>query len=325
MEIYVGSTAPVKHKIYWRGEEQDADNPPTVTLYDITNDPINPVSPTTVLATFTAEKLETEVGVYQAFIPTTLMTRQREFRIVWSYTISGLAQSREHDLYVVKPYTDLEQAREELDFGGDRSDPNYKSYQQLVLAERYARKVIETHTGQRFHPYDETHLVHGADSDTLILNAKIIQLHRLYVNDYLLIDALTNPKTNNWGKGININENGFGIRIDRVSEVDNTVYTANGMVPPSIHDDNSVFKQGNRYQVYGRFGYEDVPDDIDLACIELMKDYFSKDIAWKNKYIKKISTFDWDFEYAAGATSGTGNLYADQLLSDYVVSQVMLL
>jgi len=46
MEIYVGSTAPVKHKIYWRGEEQDSDNLPTVTVYDITNDPVTPVSPT---------------------------------------------------------------------------------------------------------------------------------------------------------------------------------------------------------------------------------------------------------------------------------------
>ena len=56
-----------------------------------------------------------------------------------------------------------------------------------------------------------------------------------------------------------------------------------------------------------------------------MKDYFSKDNLWRNKYVNKISTFDWDFEYGSGATSGTGNLYADQLLSDYVVSKVLLI
>lgn len=325
MEIYVGSTAPVKHKIYWRGEELDSDNPPVVSIYDITNDPINPVSPTTVLATFSSEKLETEVGIYQIFIPTTLMTRERTLRIVWSYTISGLEQTKQHDIYVVKPYTDLEQVREELDFGGERSDPNYKSYQQLVVAERYARRVIETHTGQRFYLYDETHLAHGTGSDTLMLSAKIVQLHKLYVNDSLLINELSSPKVNNLSSTIDITESGFGLRINRASAMDNTVYTANGLVPPSIHENGSAFKQGNRYQVFGRFGYADVPDDIDLACVELMKDYFSKDAAWRNKYINKISTFDWDFEYGPGATYGTGNLYVDQLLSDYVVSKVMLL
>jgi len=325
MEIYVGSTAPVKHKIYWRGEEQDSDNLPTVTVYDITNDPVTPVSPTMIQATLSSEKLETEVGVYQVFLPTALVSKTKDLKLVWSYTITGLAQTREHNLYVIKPYTDLEQTREELEFGGDRSDPNYKSYSQLVLAERYARKVIESHTGQKFYPYDETHLAHGTDSDTLILNAKIIQLHRLYLNDSLLLDNLATPKISNWSSGLNITENGFGIRIDRSSVIDNTIYTANGMVPPSIHDSGSAFKQGDRYQVFARFGYEEVPDDVELACIELMKDYFSKDITWKNKYIKKISTFDWDFEYAGGVSSGTGNLYADQLLADYVVSQVMLL
>jgi len=325
MEIYVGSTAPIKHKIYWRGEEQDSDNPPIVTVYDITKDPINPISVTNLQATLTSEKLETEVGVYQVFLPTSLVLRTKELKLIWSYTITGLSQTREHNLYVVKPYTDLEQTREEMELGGDRSDPNYKSYSQLVLAERYARKVIENHTGQRFYLYDETHLVHGSDSDTLMLNAKISQLHRLYVNDSLLVDNLASPVINNLSSALNLTETRFGIRIDRSSVLDNTVYTANGMVPPSIYESSSVFRQGNRYQVYARFGYDNVPDDVELACIELMKDYFSKDLTWRNKYIKKISTFDWDFEYSGGVSSGTGNLYADQLLADYVVSQVMLL
>jgi hypothetical protein len=51
-----------------------------------------------------------------------------------------------------------------------------------------------------------------------------------------------------------------------------------------------------------------------------MKDYFSKDTIWRNKYIKKISTFDWDFEYTGEAHSGTGNAYADKLLADYVLT-----
>jgi hypothetical protein len=38
-----------------------------------------------------------------------------------------------------------------------------------------------------------------------------------------------------------------------------------------------------------------------------------------DKYIKTISTFDWDFEFTSDVHMGTGNAYADRLLADYVL------
>jgi hypothetical protein len=134
----------------------------------------------------------------------------------------------------------------------------------------------------------------------------------------LLKDTI--DEIDNWNYQVDITESEFGLRVNRAAMMDNTVYTANGMVPPSIHDSSGVFQNGYRYKVFGRFGYEYLPDEV-----ELIKDYFSKDNIWRNKYVNKISTFDWDFEYGSGATSGTGNLYADQLLSDYVISKVLLI
>jgi len=139
----------------------------------------------------------------------------------------------------------------------------------------------------------------------------------------LLIDNINN--IDNWNYQLDITESGFGIRVNRAAMMDNTVYTANGMVPPSIHDSSGTFNLGYRYKVYGSFGYTDIPDEVESATIELMQDFFSKDNLWRKKYVNKISTFDWDFEYGSGATSGTGNLYADQLLSDYVLSKVLLI
>ena len=47
---------------------------------------------------------------------------------------------------------------------------------------------------------------------------------------------------------------------------------------------------------------------------------------FSNKYIKNISTFDWDFEYTSEAYAGTGNAYADRLLANYVmVSKVEII
>jgi hypothetical protein len=324
MELYVGSTNPVKHKVFWRGEPTDADSNPTVTIYDVTSDPVNPINPgTPIFSNLSTEKLETEIGVYQINLPTSATYKSRELKLVWSYNVSGNAQVREHKLYVVQPYVDFAQAYSLIGIGNDPSDPNYKIYDEITAAERYARKLIENYTGQKFYLYTDTYSIYGTDSDTLALPSKVAELYKLYSNDVLLKDTINN--INNWSYQVDITESGFGLRINRAAMLDNTVYTANGMVPPSIHDSPGVFQRGSRYTVFGEFGYEYVPDEVELAAVELIKDYFSKDNLWRNKYVNKISTFDWDFEYGSGATSGTGNLYADQLLSDYVISKVLLI
>jgi hypothetical protein len=56
-----------------------------------------------------------------------------------------------------------------------------------------------------------------------------------------------------------------------------------------------------------------------------MQQYFEKDRAWKDKYVKNISTFDWKFEFLEQAHTGTGNLYADQLLAPYVVNGMVVI
>jgi hypothetical protein len=324
MEIYVGSTAPVKHKIFWRGEPTDADSNPTVAVYDVSNDPETTINPLTPLYSgLTAQKSESDIGVYTVNLPVDATYKARDFKLVWSYTVEGSSQSRSHKLFVVQPYVDFAQACDCLRIGNDPSDPNYKTYNEIMAAERYARKVIENYTGQKFYSYPDVCSVYGIDSDVLMLPSKIQSLYKLYANDILLEDNLNN--IDNWNYKIDVTESGFALRINRADMLDNTVYTANGMVPPSINGSSGTFRRGVRYTVFGNFGWTDVPDEVELATIELMKDYFSKDNLWRNKYVTKISTFDWDFEYGSGSTSGTGNLYADQLLSDYVVSKVILI
>jgi hypothetical protein len=324
MEIYVGSTNPVKHKVFWRGEPTDADSNPTVTVYDVSNDPQTPLNPNTALySNLATEKSDVDLGVYNLNLPTNATYKARSLRLVWSYSVQGSAQVREHKLFVVQPYTDYAQASESLRIGNDPSDPSYKTYNEIMEAERYARKIIENYTGQKFYNYTDKCSVYGIDSDVLMLPSKIETLYRLHANDILLEDNLLN--IDNWNYKVDVTESGFGLRINRADMRDNTVYTANGMVPPSVNDSSGSFKRGVRYTVFGNFGWSYVPDEVELATIELMKDYFSKDNLWRNKYINKISTFDWDFEYGSGSTSGTGNLYADQLLSDYVVSKVILI
>ena len=155
MEIIVGTNAPVKQRVFWKGNIAVADSLPTVKFYDITEDPaIDPsINPTSILHTQQAEESEVDFGVYNIYPPLSLTDRPRSLKLVWEYEVEGEAVVKEHKLFVVKPYTDITQAAESLGFGFDQSDPNYKTFSDLVAAERYARKLIENYTSQQFYLY----------------------------------------------------------------------------------------------------------------------------------------------------------------------------
>jgi hypothetical protein len=326
MEIIVGTNAPVKQRVFWKGAVAVSDSLPTVKFYDISEDPavVPSINPSTVLHTQLAEAAETDFGVYLVYPPLSLTDRPRSLKLVWEYEVEGQPVTKEHKINVVKPYADLTEAADILGFGFDPSDPNYKTFADLAAAERYARKLIENYTSQQFYLYDDTNVIYSTGSDTLPLPCKINAIHQIYLNDILLVDNLQN--INNWNMSVGISSSGFGLKVDRSDMLDNTVYVANGMVPPSINDTyNGAFVDGGSYRVTAKYGWDEVPSEVSLACIELMRDFFSKDKEWRNKYIKSIQTFDWQFQYDTSSFSGTGNNYADQLLSGYVVSQMVLI
>jgi hypothetical protein len=318
-EILINSQSPITHKVFWNGDVANADSLPTVALYDVTLDPtITPaISPTALLTTLTSALDENNPGTYVVNVPYEYTDRNRTLRLKWNYTVGGTLVKKEDEVYVVTPYVDFNHAQD-MGFSTDSSDPNYKSYKELLMAEKYARKQVEQYTGQKFYSYDDIYVVYGHQSDILPLPARIEEIYSLYAKDILLLDNI--EEINNWNYSVVLSETAYGIRINRANMLDNTVYTANGMVPPSIHDSSGIFQSGIPYRVYGRFGWEKVPDNVEIAAIELMKDYFSKDTMWRNKYVKNISTFDWDFEYTGDAYTGTGNAYADNLLADYVLT-----
>jgi hypothetical protein len=328
-EVYINSNDPITTKIFYSGEIVDADGQVTATVYDITEDSsINPpISPTTPLLTFNATKLENDFGTYQITVPFSITNRQRKLKVNWAYQVGGTNVNHNQYVDVVVPYCNFGNALDDLGFGTDPSDPKYKTYHDLRMAEKYARKQIEDYTGQEFFLYEDEEVVYGIDSDILPLPYKIHEIHQVYANDILLIDNLASPPVNNWIYVPQISESGFAIRIDRTDLLDNTVYVANGMVPPTINDTytGQAFAKNVRYRVVGKYGWADVPDNVEQACIQLMGHFFEKDRYWKDQYIKSVQTFDWQVEYTEGIYSGTGCSYADKLLSGYILNQMVVI
>lgn len=325
-EIYRDTNAPIKTRISWRGEVLDNTNPVVVVVYDLTQDPlvVPAIDPEEHVGIYTAEPDESNPGTYAVYLPLSLTSRLKRLKLVWQFTING--EDTEYlTTYcdIVNSYVNLAEVVDDLGLGADASDPNFKSYHELRMAEKYARKMIEFYTGQKFFLFDDTITVMGNDSDTLPLTRKLHSLHTLKQNDQILVDNING--TNYLGYEIEPTTSGFGIKINQGSLVDNDVYIANGMVPPSIHDSTpDIFRRKKHYDVYARFGWDSVPDEVEQAAIEIMRTYFAKDRVWKDRYINKISTTDWDFQYTSDAFTGTGSSYADKLLQDYVVTQMVI-
>ena len=326
-EIYVNSNFPVRTTIFYAGEHLVANGPVTVKVYDVTEDPAitPPINPGELILELPATPMETDPGTYQVIFPLSLTNRQREFKLIWQYQIEMEINQHISYVSVVTPYVEIAEIIQDLNLGLDQSDPNYKTYHELIMAEKYARKVIETYCGQSFYLYDDIQVAYGANTDILPLPFKLSQLHELYMDDYLLVDNINN--INNWGYVPMISETGFGIRVDMSSAFDNTMYIANGLIPPAVNDMSykGIFKNGSRYKIQGKFGWEDVPENVKEAATILIKDYFSNDATWRNKYVKSISAFDWNFEYLGDSFKGTGNVYVDQLLQPYVITGMVVI
>lgn len=324
-EIYKDNNTPVSTKLYVRGEAITPDDEVVVKFYDITKDPmiVPPIDATIPRFTVVAYPSEVDIGVYTVYLPTQYIDRDIKYRLKWEYEYESIPHTHITYLDVVTPYISLEEALEDLGLGSDANDPNYKSYHEIRMAEKYARKMVEYYTGQKFSLYDDTFTVMGNDSDILPLPSKLYRLHTLHQNDELWVDNLNN--VNNLGLVLEPTTSGFGVKVNQTALLDNSTYIANGMVPPSINGNGAnIFKRGKHYDVYARFGWEDVPDEVEQATIEIMRSYFSKDRAWRDKYVSQISTTDWDFKYSSDAFSGTGSAYADKLLLSYVVTQMVV-
>lgn len=328
-EIYVDHASPIKTKIFWGGEIRNPDDayPVEVEVWDVTEDiAVDPaIDPTVSIYEGQATKVETDDGTYQFTLPLEFCDRGKDLRIRWHYHVDGNPAGHFTNISIVKPYVNLAEVYEDLGFGTDYGDPNHKTFHELQMAEKYARKTIENFCNQVFYPYSDFQVVYGAGTNLIPLPFKLLELHELYENDIKVVDTIND--INNWAYDAIPVESGFGLRVDQSTAYDGMVYVANGVVPPTVNDwgPSGAFRQGYRYRIQGKFGWKDVPDNVEEACIILMRDFFAKDQAWKNKYIKNIQTFDWQFEFTGDAYKGTGNFYADQLLSPYVLNGMVVI
>lgn len=291
-----------------------ADDVPTVDIYDADND-TTPLSGFSGLATD-----EDEAGVYSYLLTPALTNIQRTIKVTWNYAINGIVFAENQYYRINSVYASLNDIIDFLSLGNEPSDINYQNPEKIVSAEKLARTIIDGYTGQKFSQYYGSQEQYGIGSDVVQLTERMLTLDRVWENDILVIDNISDPVYNTFGYGLEISPTGKAMRI--VNQGYDVRY--DNQVDPALIAFGR-FRDGSRYKFEGQIGYKYVPEDIKIAAVLLVNDILSNDYNWRNKYLKKVDLSEISFEMAGGAFNGTGNIMVDNILDQYRNTNIVVI
>jgi len=230
------------------------------------------------------------------------------FELIWTFPL-GSQDSTETVSFIdghhmVRPYATPEEFAGR--YGLNLGDPAV--YEETVVAERYARYIVDKYCGQTFGRETKVVTAYGTGADVLWIGENVTSVLALAENNVPVID--TEIMLNTFGYDVVPTETGMSIRIVADHNIDE--YETKSVVWT-----RGIFRTGWKYDITGLFGYEYVPVDITEATMLLMHDFLCRDAKWRAKYVKAIQMRDWKLDFSTAAFLGTGNLMVDQLLSEY--------
>jgi hypothetical protein len=232
---------------------------------------------------------------------------QYDGRVVinWTFILNGESFTETSYYDVVTPLLTDREVKE--------IHPNATDYE-VRRIEAATRHIIQAHTGQRFGRFKGIYTVRGNDSRKLELPARLLELNS--VNE--LQDSVE--------KYFAVEQGGWVLRHFPwgVPPVKADYYELHQHVGGVIHNPNNVrlgeFYKEYHFDVDGVWGYHEVPDPVKEAARLLVNDYACADSQYRDRYLTSMTAADWRIQFHEGAFARTGNVRADQLLADYVLS-----
>ncbi|AXH67249.1 hypothetical protein SEA_WOFFORD_53 [Streptomyces phage Wofford] len=189
-------------------------------------------------------------------------------------------------------------------------------------AERVVRNIIEIYTGQTFGKFRGTKQVNGNDSTQLALPVPLLSFTDMSDDMFIYEPSSFITRGDGWflagkpGAYWTIKD---APPEDVLDQFTNGVIYAPGVVKKRDFNYTSV------YTITGDWGYDSVPVKVQEAAKLLISDYACQDVAYRDKYLQSIKSADWRIQFTQGAYDGTGNLKADQLLSAYKMSNMVVI
>lgn len=230
---------------------------------------------------------------------------ERDIKVNWSFEMETVPVSKTDYFSVVTPI---------LTFGEIREIHPNATDQEVIKVEAAVRHIIQALTGQTFGQFVGVKEVRGSDNLALALPSKL----------HSLIDV--NGATNS-SDYFTIEGDGYYLRHFPwgVPPVKADYFGLHQHVGGVIHNPNNVrlgeFYKSTTYKVNGVWGWETVPARVKEAAKLLVNDYACGDANYRDRYLTSMTAADWRIQFNSGAFLKTGNVRADQLLSDYVLKR----
>lgn len=281
MEIYTNLSEKITLLNIVSGELVDLPSLPSVGIY------YNDV----VLYSPTVTKVPDSVGIYEA--TTQPHPVEIDIRAKWS---TGHVQ----DISIVTPYINVSDLYRNIESG--------RSWSEVKKAESWARHKINNATLQKFGKSLDQVSEQGDGTDVLPLRKRIVEIESISQNGILVYDPEDDINKLGFGVGITASNSAIYLNKNDPKEYAQT----------SIMHRGGGFVEDYTYLVEGYFGWESVPEDIVLCAQELFNDYFCNDSTWKKSYVDSIKAEGFSVKLNPRVFNGTGNSFVDNILSQYV-------
>lgn len=230
-------------------------------------------------------------------------SNEGDIRVEWSFELDSVPVTKTDYISVVTPYLSISEIKNIVT---DADDDEARAIEAAV------RHIINAHCGQTFGCYVGTKTVDGNGSYALKLPerlAKFEKMNGIIVNPRLLTLR---------GNGYVINYSGV-VAPSLKADYHGLHVHSDGVIHNPNHISYTKFMYGLTYDVYGTWGWLDVPASVKEAAKLLVGDYSCGDAAYRDRYLVSMTAADWRIQFSEQAYLKTGNVRADQLLAPYRV------
>lgn len=246
---------------------------------------------------------------FSAVLPLHLLQHDGDLKVHWTVKYTEPSDSTEYTINRVTPVEVVTPilSKAEILAVWDTATPD-----EVETIEKVVRHVIQAYTGQEFGHWHGTTTVKGDGTPALYSPTKIIELTGVSGNAPITGWAL-DPD------GHIVYRFPWGVPPVK-ADYHNLHYHTGGVIHNPNHVSLSQWAKGT-YELTGRFGWEEVPAGVKEAAKLLVNDYACADSQYRDRYLESMTAADWRIQFNSGAFKATGNVRADQLLGEFVVTR----
>lgn len=251
--------------------------------------------------------------------------REAELQVDWSLIVDTVPVTKTDYFEVITPYLTYGEVKEIWPNATDA---------EIAEVETAVRFIINAHTGQSFgFASNKTIVVEGHGNNALRLPSRLITLTGWQTLTATLDPTATIIVSDGWYL-----KKAWANELSTITNTstywtgweptDNTAPGEPGYEKPShgpvisvpgVSGLSTPWRDDYPFSLTGDWGYKTVPNAVKVAARLLVNDYACAEIAYRDRYLESIKAADWRMQFSSRAWEYTGNVRADQLLSEFVL------